>query len=73
MPALRATAPSSPHTSSQLASSRWPPWVSTDSGWNCTPYSGSSRCCTPITTPPAVEAVTSSSSGTVDRTTASEW
>ena len=28
-------------SASQLASIRWPPWVSTDSGWNCTPSIGS--------------------------------
>ncbi|KGM13019.1 hypothetical protein N869_16550 [Cellulomonas bogoriensis 69B4 = DSM 16987] len=77
MPAEAATAPSSPHTSSQFASSRWPPSVSTDSGWNCTPCRGSSRCCNPMITPgrsvDAVRAVTSSSSGTVSSTTAREW
>ena len=36
-PAARASASGSPQVTSQLASSRWPPSVSTDSGWNCTP------------------------------------
>ena len=71
-PTERATAWSSPQISSQFASSRWPPSVSTDSGWNCTPCSGSARCCSPMMI--AVGgAVTSSSSGIVPSTTASEW
>ncbi|CAM5330476.1 hypothetical protein SHIRM173S_09647 [Streptomyces hirsutus] len=36
-------AASSPHSTSQLASIRWPCSVSTDSGWNCTPSTRSSR------------------------------
>ena len=36
---------------SQLASIRWPPWVSTDSGWNCTPSIGNVRWRIAITTP----------------------
>ena len=52
-------------STSQLASSRWPPSVSTDSGWNCTPSSGRSRWRSAMITPPAVRPVTSSSSGRV--------
>ena len=39
---------------SQLASIRCPPWVSTDSGWNCTPWIGSSRCRIAMTMPLSV-------------------
>ena len=45
--------------------------VSTDSGWNCTPSTGSVRCLTPITSPSSDRADTSSSSGM--RVAASEW
>jgi hypothetical protein len=45
--------------------------VSTDSGWNCTPSSGSSRWRTAITSPSAAVAETSNTSGTV--VAASEW
>jgi len=72
-PAERATASGSPHSASQLASIRWPPSVSTDSGWNCTPSTGRSRWRRPITMPESVHAVTASSGGTVSRSTASEW
>src|SRR5207244_4471287 len=49
-----------------------PPWgVSTDSGWNWTPSTGSSRWRTAITSPSSARADTSSSSGT--RVAASEW
>ena len=59
---------------SQLASIRWPPWVSTDSGWNCTPCSGrvavahrhddARTRCVPLAT---------SSSGSVAGSMVSEW
>ncbi len=39
-PRRGAGASGSPQVTSQLASSRCPPSVSTDSGWNCTPSSG---------------------------------
>ena len=48
-----------------------PSGVSTDSGWNCTPSIGSSRCLTPITSPSSAVAEISSSSGIVSA--ASEW
>ena len=64
-PAERATASGSPQIASQLASIRWPPSVSTDSGWNCTPSTGRSRCRAAMITPASVRAVTCSSSGTV--------
>jgi hypothetical protein len=38
-----------------------PSGVRTDSGWNWTPCAGSSRCCTPITTPPPVAVIISES------------
>ena len=43
------------------------------SGWNCTPSSGRSRCRSPITTPPSVQAETSRHSGTLSGATTSEW
>ena len=49
-----ASASGSPHVASQLASMMWPPWVSTDSGWNCTPSIGSVRWRIAITTPDSV-------------------
>src|SRR5439155_12236369 len=48
-----------------------PSGVSTDSGWNWTPSTGSSRCLTPITSPSSAVAEISSSSGIVSA--ASEW
>ncbi len=36
-PTERCSASSDPQLTSQFASSRWPPSVSTDSGWNWTP------------------------------------
>ena len=65
-----ATLPQEP---SQVASSWWPPSVSTDSGWNCTPSMGSSRCRSAMTIPDGVCPVTSSSAGTVAGSTAREW
>jgi hypothetical protein len=43
--------------SRKFASSRWPCSVSTDSGWNCTPHIGRSRCRMPITTPSSAHAL----------------
>jgi eukaryotic-like serine/threonine-protein kinase len=63
----------SPHAASHAASIWWPPSVSTDSGWNCTPSTASSRCRMAMTTPLLVRAVTASSLGTVSSSTASEW
>ena len=51
-----------------------PCWVRIDSGWNCTPHKGFSRCATPITTLPSVpshQAVAVSTSGSARA--ASEW
>ena len=62
-----------PHTVSQFASIRCPPWVSTLSGWNCTPWMGSSRCFMAITMPLSVCAVTWISAGIVSGSTVSEW
>jgi hypothetical protein len=47
--------------------------VRIDSGWNCTPSTSSSRWRRPITMPSSVSAVISSTSGTVSRSTISEW
>src|SRR5690606_22478030 len=55
----------------KLATRAAPCSESTDSGWNCTPSSGSDRWRTPITVPSCARAVTSSSAGTVSA--ASEW
>ena len=59
------------HRSRKFLASAGPSGVSTLSGWNCTPSIGSSRWRTPITSPSAVRAETSSSSGI--RRAASEW
>ena len=72
-PALAATAAGSPHTPSQLASMRWPDWVSTLSGWNWTPSIGRLRCRRPMMTPDSDRAETSRSAGTVPGSRASEW
>ena len=64
---------SNPHTASQFASIRWPPSVSTDSGWNWTPSTGSSRWRMAMTTPDSVRPVTSNSAGMVSGSTVSEW
>ena len=45
--------------------SRLPSGVSTLSGWNCTPSSGSVRCRTPMISPRSERAVTSSTAGIV--------
>src|SRR5213079_1026371 len=57
--------------SRKLRASSGPSGVSTDSGWNCTPSTGSSRCRTAITSPSSHVAQTSRQSGT--ETAASEW
>ena len=51
----------------------WPTPVNTDSGWNCTPWTGHSRCRTAMIVPSsAARATTSSSEGQVPGATASE-
>src|SRR5690606_21495810 len=72
-PADLAPASRSPHSVSQLASIRCPCSVRADSGWSCTPSTGSSRWRSPMTMPSDVRAVTSSSAGTVVGSAASEW
>ena len=57
--------------SRKFFASAGPSGVSTDSGWNWTPSTHSSRCRTAITSPSALVADTSRSSGT--RVAASEW
>src|SRR5439155_19023071 len=57
--------------SRKFRASSGPTGVSTDSGWNWTPSTLSSRCRTAITSPSAAVAATSSASGT--RVAASEW
>src|SRR5262249_54968364 len=57
--------------SRKLRASAGPCGVSTDSGWNWMPSTGSSRWRTAITSPSSVVAHTSSESGT--RVAASEW
>ncbi|OLT03438.1 hypothetical protein BJF90_25235 [Pseudonocardia sp. CNS-004] len=47
--------------------------MSTDSGWNCTPTTGSSRWRTAMITPPSVRPVTSNSAGSVSGRIDSEW
>src|SRR5581483_7288407 len=51
----------------------WPAGVRMDSGWNCTPSTGSSRWRTPMITPLSLHADTSSASGTLSGRMASEW
>ena len=63
---------SAPQRASQLASIRWPPCVSTDSGWNCTPSIGSEVWRSAIITPVSVQPVTTNSAGSAS-STASEW
>ena len=46
--------------------------VMMDSGWNCTPNTGYSRCCTAMISPSVVLAVTSRQSGMVWASAASE-
>ena len=72
-PSLRRTASSSPQITSQFASMRCPPSVSTDSGWNCTPPQPVPGVAAPRSPPVSVAAVTSNSSGHGVRPTASEW
>ena len=60
-------------TPRKLASRSWPPVVRMDSGWNCTPSTGSSRWRKPMTVPSAVSAVTTRHSGRVSRSTTREW
>src|SRR5436305_14807374 len=57
--------------SRKLRASAGPSGVSTDSGWNCTPTTGSERWRTAITSPSSAYAVGSRSSGS--RVAASEW
>src|SRR5690606_1103149 len=61
------------HSARKFLSSRWPCWVRIDSGWNCTPYTGCSRCLTPMISPSSTQALTAKQSGSVSRSTASEW
>src|SRR5207249_6241614 len=60
------------HRRMKLARIFLPSFVSTDSGWDCTPYVGCFACRSPMTVPSAVQAVTTSSSGIDDRSTISE-
>src|SRR4029077_126124 len=50
-----------------------PSFVSTDSGWNWTPYVGYRTCRSPMTVSSAVHAVTTSASGMDALSTISEW
>ncbi len=69
----RAAAPlSRPVMRRNVASRSSPTSVSTLSGWNCTPCTGSSRCPTPITMPSSFHAVSARQSGSASSTT-SEW
>ena len=59
-------------SSRKLRRSCLPSPVSTDSGWNCTPWTGNVRCRTPMSVPSSVRAAASSDSGSGSATT-SEW
>ena len=61
------------HRPRNAESSFGPSGVRMLSGWNCTPSSASALCRTPMTSPSAVQAVTSNASGTVSRLAMSEW
>ncbi len=50
----------------------WPCSEAMDSGWNCNPWIGNSRCCRPMMVPSASVAVISRQSGRVARSTTSE-
>lgn len=50
-----------------------PSEVRMDSGWNCTPYTGSSLWARPMISPSSVQAVMRRQSGRVSRLTSSEW
>jgi hypothetical protein len=57
----------------KFCSRRIPPAVMTDSGWNCTPWIGQTRCRSPITVLSSwVSAAISRSAGTLVRSTTSE-
>jgi hypothetical protein len=60
-------------TSRKLRSSVWPSGVRMDSGWNCTPKTGSVRWRSAITVPSLVRALTASSRGKDFSSTTSEW
>src|SRR4030095_285739 len=49
-----------------------PSWVSTDSGWNCTPYTGNSRWQSAMISPSSLSAVISRQPGNEVRFTTSE-
>src|SRR5262249_6546708 len=54
--------------------SNWrPSGVPTDSGWNCTPHTGWTRCSSAINTPSSLYAVARSSSGSAPSRTQREW
>ncbi len=59
--------------SRKLLSIAWPCSVAMDSGWNCTPSTGSVLWRRPMISPSTVQAVTSRQSGSEARSTASEW
>ncbi|CFP59655.1 Uncharacterised protein [Bordetella pertussis] len=56
----------------KLRISAWPCSLSTDSGWNCTPYSGRVLWRTPMMSPSGAVAVTSRQSGRVAGSMVSE-
>ena len=60
-------------TPKKLRRSSFPCSVRIDSGWNCTPWTGYSRCRIAMITPVSVFAVTSSESGTASGAAHSEW
>ncbi len=61
------------HLSRKFLRRSWPLEVRIDSGWNCTPSTSYWRWRRPITIPSSVSAVISSMSGTLARSTTSEW
>ncbi len=70
--AARAAQAASFVTSRKFCSRSRPCCEAMDSGWNCTPWIGRSRCCSPMTVPSCSHAVTSRHSGRLSRSTTSE-
>jgi len=64
--------PPRPYIFKKLASRSLPSLLKIDSGWNCTPWTGKSRCRNPMISPSAVSAVTSKQAGTEFFSTSNE-
>ena len=69
---LSTWSPPLDHISRKFCSSFLPSPVRIDSGWNCTPWIGKSRCLSPMISPSSVSAMISRQSGRVSRFTMRE-